>query len=186
MRFVLVHFLAVFATVAVADPVPYRLVPEESRVGFTWFFGNDAITGRMPVRDADLALDFDRVSNSRVTVALDLSGAEAGFPFASQALKAPNMLWAERFPTITFKSTRVTQAGTGARIEGDLTLRGVTKPVVLDASIFRKQGAAAGERNELAIRMTGSVSRSAFGAEAWEGEVGDEVRLDILALIQRE
>jgi len=175
-----------FASVAAADPVAYRLVPDESRVGFTWFFGNDPIKGRMPVSDVVLSLDFDQVSNSRVSVELNLRGAEAGFPFASQALKAPNMLWAERFPSIAFTSTRVRQAGTGATIEGNLTMRGVTRPVVMDASIFRKQGTKAGERDELAIRMTGSVSRAAFGADAWEGEVGDEVKLDILALIRRE
>jgi len=126
------------------------------------------------------------VSNSRVNVQLNLAGAQAGFPFASQALKAKNMLWASRFPTISFESTRVTAAGNGARIEGNLTMRGVTRPVVLNASLFRKQGTQSGERNELAIRMTGSVSRAAFGADAWANEVGDEVQLDILALVQRQ
>lgn len=182
-------FTALFllvATVAVADPTPYRLNPGESRVGFTWFFGADAVNGRMPVADADLILDFDRVSNSRVNVSLDLVNVQAGFPFASQALKAQNMLWAARFPTIDFESTRVTQNGSGARIEGNLTMRGVTRPVTLAASIFRKQGAPAGERDELAIRMTGAVSRAAFGAEGWPNEVGDEVQLDILALVERE
>ncbi len=185
MRYLIALIFAFASSFASAAPISYALDSVESRVGFTWFFGSDAVKGRMPVSDAVVVIDFERVSNSRVDVTLDLAGVEAGFPFASQALKGENMLWADRFPTLNFKSTQVSQDGTGAKILGDLTMRGVTRPVELDATIFRKQGTAAGERDELAIRMTGAVSRAAFGATGWAGEVGDEVQLDILAVIER-
>ena len=185
MRYLFILLLSFTVSAASADPISYTLDAAESRVGFTWFFGSDPVQGRMPVSDADVAIDFDRVSNSRVNVTLDLAGVQAGFPFASQALKAENMLWAAEHPSLAFVSTRVAPDGTGAKILGDLTMRGVTRPVELDATIFRKQGTSAGERDELAIRLTGSVSRSAFGASGWSGEVGDEVKLDILAVIER-
>ncbi|MEM9970069.1 MAG: YceI family protein [Pseudomonadota bacterium] len=172
-------------TAAGADPVAYRLNTAESRVGFTWFFGENPIRGRMPVESADIYLDFASVSRSSVDVSLDVASAEAGFPFASDALKAPNVLWAERFPLIEFESTEVSQRGTGATLRGSLTIRGVTRPITLNATVFRRQGAALGERENLAVRMTGALSRAAFGADGWPNEVGDRVELDILAVIDR-
>lgn len=182
---VLAIVLIFAASLASAEPIAYTLNPAESRVGFTWFFGKDAVKGRMAVSAADIVIDFDRVSNSRVAVTLDVANSQAGFPFANQALKAPNMLWVEKFPSIGFRSTRVAQAGTGAQITGDLTMRGVTRPITLAATILRKADTQPGERDELAVRMTGSVSRSAFGATGWKNEIGDEVQLDILAVIDR-
>ena len=174
------------ATSAGAEPVRFILQQEESRVGFSWFFGKDEINGRMPVSRADIVIDFDRVENSRVSVALDVARARAGFPFASQGMKSPKVLWAAKYPEIVFKSTRARRSGDGAEIEGNLTVRGVTKPVVLNALLFRQRGTVAGDRRRMSIFLTGSLSRSAFGASGWSDLAGDEVRLAVLARIRLE
>jgi polyisoprenoid-binding protein YceI len=173
------------ALAAAAAPANYVLEPEASTVGFETDFGPDRITGRMSVSRADLTLDFDQASNSTVAVTLDVSQAEASFPFAAQAMKGPKVLDAAGHPTIDFKSTSVRKSGDGATVEGKVTIRGITQPMTLQAQIFRQQGRAEGDLSHLTVRLTGAVNRSAFGATGWMDMVGDEVRLNILARIVR-
>lgn len=176
---------AVVAPAAGAATSDYRLEPEASTVGFATDFGDGKITGRMPVARADLQIDFDSVANTTVAVTLDVSHAQASFPFAAEAMKGPQVLDAGTWPTIRFVSTRVRAEGDGARVDGRLTIRGVTRPATLHAQIYRQAGYVPGDRSHLTIRLTGAVQRSAFGATGWANLVGDEVRLDILARIAR-
>lgn len=177
--------LALTTLPAAARPVPYILEPADSIVGFETDFGPDLITGDMPVKTADLILDFDRVENSQIAVALDVTGAQASFPFAAQALKGPKVLDSASFPEMSFQSTSVRPKGDGASVEGLLTIRGVTRPVTLDAMIWRQKGHAEGDLSQLTVRLTGAVLRSDYGATGWADMVGDEVRLTILARIAR-
>ena len=173
---------------ATAAPQAYRLDPAASRVAFEVDFGPDVITGQMPVLSADMALDFDRPAESRVTVLLDAARATASFPFATQALTGPTVLATADHPEIAFETTAFrAQPGPGARaeIDGLLTIRGTARPVTLAAEIFRQQGAAAGDLSALSVHMGTTVSRAAFGADGWSDMVGDEVRIRIVARIER-
>ena len=166
-----------------AAGIDYALDPSASTVAFETDFGPDLITGSIPLRVADLHLDFDNVKNCTVAVELDVSGAKASFPFAAQALKGPKVLDARAHPRMTFASTSVKRAGNAADVTGQLTIRGVTKPVTLRAEIFRPQGSAATDYSHLTVRLTGRVNRSDFGATGWSDMVGDEVRIVITARI---
>jgi polyisoprenoid-binding protein YceI len=168
-----------------AETLAYRLDATASVVGFSVRFAGGPITGQMPVTRADLTLDFDRVANCRIDVTLDASRAQASFPFAAQAMKAADVLDTGRHPAIRFASTRVRADGAGAVVDGNLTIRGVTRPVRLAAQLYRQKGTAEGDRSRLSIRLTGSVSRAAFGATGWADLVGDTVAIDILARIAR-
>jgi polyisoprenoid-binding protein YceI len=178
--------LASLPWATLAAPARYALDEQASTVGFETDFGPDRITGRMPVTRADLTLDFVKVANSHVDVTLDVSNAQASFPFAAQAMKGPKVLDARKHPEITFASTDVRASGQGAKVQGNVTIRGVTRPVTLDAVIWRKQGSAVGDLSHLTVRLTGSVNRSDFGATGWNDMVGDQVRLDILARVVRQ
>lgn len=168
-----------------AKPVEYELLPSQSRVGFTWSLGTDRIRGEMPVSTARIVIDFERVAHSSVQVEMDVSRARAGFPFADQAMKGPKVLWSDRFPSITFRSTSVRPAGKGrAAIEGDLTIRGVTRRVLLDATLYRPPGTTESDLDNLTIKLGTTVSRSAFGADGWPDMVSDEVRLEVTAAIR--
>ncbi len=93
-----------------------------------------------------------------------------------------------QFPEILFETTVFrAQPGPGARaeIDGNLTIRGVTRPVTLAAEIFRQQGQSDGDLSALSVQMT-AVSRAAYGADGWSDLVGDEVRIRIVARIDRE
>jgi polyisoprenoid-binding protein YceI len=181
----LIALLLLMATPALAAPANYVLEPAASTVGFSTDFGEGQITGRMPVAQADLTLDFDSVAASKVMVVLDVANARASFPFAADAMKGATVLDAKAYPTIRFESTSVKAAGDGARVKGNLTIRGVTQAVTLTARIYRQEGFAKGDFSHLTIQLQGAVNRSAFGAVGWADMVGDEVRLDIIAQIAR-
>jgi len=174
------------AATAPAAPVPYALQVEDSVVAFEVDFGPDLIEGRMPVARADIRLDLSRLENSAVSVTLDVTDATTNNPFATQALKSPRVLDARDHPDIRFESTRITRTGpTEARVQGRLTMRGVTHPVTLTATLYRQRGTLPGDLSRLSILLEGAVSRSAFGATGWAERVGDEVRLRILARLRR-
>ena len=186
MRLVLAFalFLAT-ALPAAADPVPYRLQPELSTVGFAYVMAGQNMNGRMPVESADILLDFDRPANSRVAAVMRADLADAGPDYATLAMKSAPVLDTARFPTIAFRSTSITETPTGAVVEGEITIRGVTRPVTLDAQFFRQRGTEAGDRSRLSIVLKGAISRQAFGAAGYGGLVGDRIDLTVLARIER-
>lgn len=169
-----------------AMPLSYALNAAESRVGFEVPFGPDQITGTMPMRSADIRLDFERPANSQISVVLDVGNAQANFPFATQALRGPRVLNAAEFPDISFVSSSIEvrqDAPSKALLSGDITIRGVTRPITLDVELFRPAGRALGEREQLFVRLEGVVSRTAFGASGWSDLVGDAVSLDVMLRI---
>jgi polyisoprenoid-binding protein YceI len=181
-----IALLGGLAAPASAAPAAYLLQPDGTVVGFATDFGEDVINGQFPITGANLQLDFNNPGASIIEVTLNVAGANASFPFAAQALKGPKVLAAEEFPEIRFTSSKIRAEGEGARVEGQITIRGITRPIVLFAQFWQQSGQEAGDLRLLKIRLTGSLLRSEFGATGWSDMVGDEVRLDILALIERE
>ena len=177
--------LAVFAFAAQAAPTQYRLDPDRSSVQFTWFYGENAVNGRIDIAAADVSLDLDRIDGSNVRVALDANSAQAGFLFATQALRGPRMFDAETHPQITFASDGFRLDGGAVAVDGAVTIRGVTRPMVMQATLYRQEGTEPADRDRLAIELVGAIDRHAFGASGWADEVGAEVRFRILAYIDR-
>ncbi|MGL4320502.1 MAG: YceI family protein [Paracoccaceae bacterium] len=175
--------LMLLALPAHAAPTAYVLEPDRSTVGFATDFGQQVITGRMPVLQANLTLDFDDAGNTTIDVTLDVSRATASFPFAAQTLKGAAVLDARSYPTIRFVSTGIRRNGQSADVQGDITIRGITKRIAMRATIFRPAGQAEGDYSHLTVQMTGAVNRSDFGAVGFADMVDDEVRLDIVARI---
>lgn len=179
-------FLAALAVAPALSAAPrdYTLDERASEVAFSWQFGEDTFTGTMEIAQADLSIDFDVVGNSQVAVAVDASRAEAGFPFATEAMRGPRVLNTAAHPLISFRSRSFERTGPGtARIEGDLTVRGVTRPAVLTAQIYRAPGSDPGDLSRLTVLLHGALSRGAYGADGWSDLVGDTVTLDITATI---
>lgn len=187
MRLALLALLLALAlaTPSRAAPVAYDLQPDASTVSFETDFGAQKISGDIPLEAADLLLDFDRLANCRIAVVLNAARAGASFPFAAEAMKGPSVLATGAHPKIRFASTAIRAAGEGAKVQGNLTIRGVTRPVTLDAMIWRQKGSEKGDLSRLTIRLTGTVNRSDFGATGWADMVSDRVRITITARIAR-
>jgi polyisoprenoid-binding protein YceI len=101
-------------------------------------------------------------------------------------LKSDDFFGVEKYPTLSFKSTRISGTGDDLTIEGEMTIKGVTKPLTLTGELSRTVTDPWGnQRNSLAV--TGKLSREAFGL-TWNMAlefggfmVSDEVKLHIEA-----
>ncbi|MEO3413470.1 YceI family protein [Roseovarius sp. CAU 1744] len=181
----LLLLICLVSSTANASPESYRLVAERSTVEFFYTFDGVRKAGHMPVVSADLLIDLDAVASSRILVTLNARAARAGFIFATEAMKSRRVLDTARHPEIHFRSTRINGDLRGAAIAGELTIRGVTRPVTLNARLYRQRGTAVDDRNNLLVELTGSIRRSEFGASGYPDLVGDEISLRVIARITR-
>ena len=98
-------------------------------------------------------------------------------------LRSSDFFAADSFPTITFRSTRIERHGDAAKIYGTLTIRGVTRPVVLDGEFTGLMKSGQGDR--VGFEASTTIDRTAFGvswnraAEGGGAMLGDEVRIEI-------
>jgi polyisoprenoid-binding protein YceI len=92
------------------------------------------VRGSMQIRDVDLDFDAEDLTASSVRVSLDAASIDTGQEARDQHLRSADFLDVEQHPTIEFASTRIERSGEDYRIHGDLTIRGKTRPVVLDAA----------------------------------------------------
>lgn len=191
-RFMIYIFaiLLLLPAAAMAAPVGYDLQESQSEVGFIYTLSGTQNRGTMPVLNADIAIDFQTFTASSVDVSVDVTGASTGLIFATEALKAGSMLDARNHPTIRFRSTAIRannpqNLSAGGEIDGLLTIRGITRPVTLNAALFRQQGTQEGDLSRLSFRISGAVSRSDFGAGGYSDLVADTIQLDIAARVVR-
>lgn len=184
-RTCLIGLLSVLAAPASAAPVRYRLDPAASQVTFGYVLAGQRAEGTMPITRADLALDFRAVDRSSARVSLDADGTRTGVIFVTETLKGPEMLDTGRHPQIDFVSRRIAGSVNGATITGDVTIRGVTRPITLAAEIFRRRGSAEGDLSRLTVLLTGALDRHDFGASGYRNLVAPTVDLRILARLSR-
>ncbi|MEO8096282.1 MAG: YceI family protein [Acidobacteriota bacterium] len=117
-------------------------------------------------------VDFDAANPeaSSLDVSIEASSIYTRDPQRDGHLKAGEILDAEAHPAITYKSTSVNKSGTGYTVAGDLTLRGVTKPVTLNVSKLSEEVTDPWTLKRRGVTATAQISRSAFGM-GWNMDV---------------
>jgi polyisoprenoid-binding protein YceI len=138
-----------------------------------------AVTGTVVVDEKD-------ISKSTVNVTIDTTTVDTQEPDRDKHLKSPDFFDVQKYPTMTFKSTKVEQAGPGKlKVTGDLTIRGVTKPVVLDATAPKPPIKDPWGLQRTGFSATTKINRQDFGV-AWNKNldsggvvVGDEVSITL-------
>ena len=150
------------------------------------------VRGEFGKTTGTLTLDEGDVTRSKVEATIDVASVNTREPKRDEHLKSPDFFDVAKFPTMTFKSTKVEKAGAGKlKVTGDLTLRGVTKPVVLDvegptAEIKDPRG-----NTRRGVSATATINRKDFGV-AWSKlieagpVVGDEVKIEIEAELVKQ
>jgi len=132
-----------------------------------------------------LTLDPANPSAASVSMTIPISGMTTTVPALTEHLMKPDFFDAAAFPTATFKSTGVVVSGTTARITGNLTLRGVTKSVVLDAHFVGAGTNPLTKRVTVGFDATTSIKRSDFGILYGLPGVNDQVDLQIAVAFER-
>ncbi|MEM6478119.1 MAG: YceI family protein [Pseudomonadota bacterium] len=178
--------LIVQALALAAEPVAYALDKERSLVGFSFDLGAENLRGNMPVESAEISLDLNDLSQSSARVRLDVGSAVTEAAFATEAMLGRQVLDAQNFPEIAFEAQAFTGDLSGGKVRGTVTIRGVTRAIVLEAQVFRQRGTAEDDLSRLSVLMTGTVDRRDFGASGFAQFVGPEIKLEILTRLTRK
>ena len=180
-KLLLTASLVAASTNAFAAGVSYKLDPTHTNVLASWsHFGFSHPSAHFGAVDGTLVYDEKHVAKSSVEVTLPLSGLDSFVPKLDAHLKSADFFDAEKFPAITFKSTKVEDLGGGKlRITGDLTVKGTTRPVVLAAQLNKAGDHPMTKRPTVGFDATTTIKRSEFGVGAYVPNVGDEITLRI-------
>ena len=167
---------------ATAKPYDYIIDPEHMVVAFSVsHLGFADVLGRFLVVTGSFRFDEETRSLSNVNAEIQADSVFTAHPARDGHVRKEDFLWAEKHPVITFSGTGSEPTGerTG-KVFGDLTIRGVTKPVVLDVTWNRSGNYPFGDKHyAIGLSARTTIKRSDFGMTyALEGDmVGDEVEI---------
>ena len=184
--------LALTGTLAIALAAPgfasaseWDIDPVHSEVGFkVKHLMVSNVRGRFTKFAGHLTLNDKDVTKSKVDVSIDIGSIDTGNEKRDGHLKSPDFFAAAKHPKMTFKSTKVSSAGAGKlKVDGTLTIRGTTKPVVLLVEGPTDAVKDPWGNVKRGVSATTTISRKAFGlkwnklTEAGGVVVGDEVTI---------
>lgn len=175
---------ALFAAVAspvFAAPTHYTIDPNHSQVRFGWtHFGFSNLEGRFDAVSGTFTYDPENVAASSVEATIDMSSIDTGVDKLDEHLGTDEFLDTTKFGTATFKSTAVSAAGEGKlKVDGDLTVHGVTKPVSLDVTVNKIGPHGMTKKPSAGFDATTTIKRSEFGVGMYAPNVSDEIRIEI-------
>jgi len=183
MKKLLAALLALSPALALAATTSWTIDPSHSQVGFAvkhLVLSN--VRGEFAKYAGRIALDDADVTRSTVEATIDVNSISTKNADRDAHLKSPDFFDAAKYPTMTFKSSKVEKAGQDKlRVTGDLTLHGVTKPVVLEVATTPEVKGMFGETRR-GFAATTKISRKEFGL-TWNKAVeagpavGDEVAI---------
>ena len=165
---------------AFAAPLTYTIDPRHTNVIATWdHFGFSRPSASFAQAEGTIVYDADHVGQSSVKVTLPLTGMTSFVADLDKHLRSGDFFDAEKYPDATFASTKVEAAGDNRlRVIGDLTMHGITKPVVLEVTLNK---AAAGRDGQphIGFDATTTIKRSEWGLGMVAPKVSDEVAIRI-------
>lgn len=159
--------MLVVASAAFAAPAKYAIDKTHTEVGFDVRHFFTKVHGRF--NDFQATILFDEKDPSKISV--DASAVTASISTDNEKrdghLRSADFFDAEKYPALTFKSTKVTAAGKNKyKVAGDLTLRGVTKPVVFDVDFLGAGSVGVGGQSwgtKAGFVATTTINRKDFG-----------------------
>ena len=180
-RVLLASALSLATITAFAAPVSYRMDPAHTDVIAQWsHFGYSNPIAHFGDVEGTIVYDADNIGASSVEVTLPMSGMSSHVAKFDEHLRSADLFDVANFPEATFKSTKVESAGEGKlTITGDLTLKGVTRPVVLAATINKVADHPMSKQPTAGFDATATFKRSDFGLGLYAPAVSDEVQIRI-------
>jgi polyisoprenoid-binding protein YceI len=166
----------------------YVFDKRRTEVRFAYFMGPAKQNGRFTQVDGTLQFDDNAPERSRATATIATASLETGQPIVDDALKGSDFFNVVADPAMTFKSRSVRSTGTDtAEMTGDITVNGITRPVTLDVSLRPHSNPALkysiDDREFIAKTR---IKRSDFNMTAYQSMVGDEVDIEIDAIVRKK
>ncbi len=171
----------VVAAPVMAAPETYQL--EKTHVDVLFAINHAGFShkhGSFRQLDATLVYDAQKPDASQVKVTVKTDSLDTADQARDKDVKGPMFLDTEKFPEMTFSSTKVTRSGDRTlKVEGNLTLHGVTRPLVLEAQLNQLGPNPFDKRPTVGFTATGALRRSEFGVNRFVPVIGDEVTITI-------
>jgi polyisoprenoid-binding protein YceI len=172
-------------TTAVATKTTWAIDAGHSNVEFAVrHLMISTVRGRFSDVTGTVQLDADDPANSTIDVTINVASIDTRQEQRDEHLRSADFFDAANFPVLTFKSTRIHRDGDGFQVNGDLTIRGVTRPVTLRVTEEgRTRDPWGGER--IGYAAATKINRRDFGLtwnqvlEAGGFAVGDEVKIGV-------
>jgi len=171
---------AAAASPALAAPETFVLDGTHTFPRFSYsHFGFSTQLSRFDKTSGKVVLD-KAARTAAVEIVIDTKSVNTGYATFNEHIQGEDFLDTAKYPTATFKSTKVIFDGDKpAKIEGNLTLKGVTKPVTLTVTSFKAMPHPMLKKDAIGANATTTVKRSDFNAGKYAPNVGDEVTIDI-------
>jgi len=171
---------AALAGSAIAAPVTYGVDGSHTFPRFSYsHFGYSTQLSSFKNTSGKVVFDAEAKTGS-VDITIDMKSVNTGFEDFNGHIQGEDFLDTAKYPTATFKSTKVVFEGDKPKsIEGNLTIKGVTKPVTLTVTSFQAMPHPMMKKPALGANAFTTIKRSEFNAGKYAPYVGDEVRIDI-------
>ena len=169
------------AAPAAAQTSQWQLDPAHSSAQFAVrHMGISNVRGTFTKLSGSARYDPADSKNDSVEVTIEAASVDSRVEMRDNDLRSDHFFDVQKYPTITFRSTKVESAGADKlKITGDLTIRGITKPVTLDVDGPSKPVKDGQGRLHMGVSATATVNRTDFGMTGYQGIVGNEVTLTI-------
>ena len=181
--------LGLAALTASAIPVTYTFDTTHSRVTFyVNHFGFSNSVGEFKIGDGTFTFDTDDWSKSTVEAKIPVQSLELGEAKWNTHVLSPDFLESAKYPEITFVSRKVEKVdATHGKLYGDLTIKGVTKPVVLELTVNKVGEHPMRKTQAAGFTATATVHRSEFGVTMYVPAVADDVviRIEVEAFVPK-
>jgi polyisoprenoid-binding protein YceI len=162
--------------------IPYILEPDYTQGVFRWnHLGFSSPAAQFAQGQGTLEFDRADPTRSSVEVTIPLSTLSTGVPALDDDFRSIDFFDTARFPTATFKSTKVEKGTAMDRLEvtGRLTLHGVTRPVTLEVTVVKIGTNPRSGLPTVGFDASTTLKRSDFGLGRYVPQVGDEIQLHI-------
>ena len=173
---------AVALVSAPAFATTYTLDPGHTQVVFSWnHFGYSNPTAQFGTVEGTLDFDAANPTKGSVSVKIPLASVNSNVAKLNEHLQSPDFFDAAKFPDAVFKSTKVEKGASESelKVTGDLTLHGVTKPVVLDVTINKVGEHPMRKAPAAGFDATTTLKRTEFGIGKYAPMVSDDIRIHI-------
>ena len=179
-KLVLVAALGAFSAAAFAAPETFNVEPTHTYPRFEYsHFGSSNPQQRFDKTSGKIVIDRAAKPGS-VDVSIDTTSVNTGYALFNQHIQAEDYFDTATYPAITFTSTKVKFEGDKpVAVEGNLTIKGVTRPVTLTVSSFHSMPHPMLKKDAIGANATTKVKRSEFNMGKNVPYVSDEVTLTI-------
>lgn len=159
---------------AFAETAAWQIVPDKSSLTFTGTQNGAPVTGSFKHFTGDIEFSLSDLEHSRVKIMVDTGSVSASYSDLVDALKTPDWFNVKLFPQAVFQSEHFKKTGDKSyQADGTLTIRNITKPVVITFTVLEAGDASAH------IKGVTTLKRNDFGVGQGEWASTDEIKNDV-------